>query len=149
MSDDLRLAIDAARARLDPTSGDQAELGLLRAEVERLTAMRDEAYTQHDDFRAAVSDALAPLGVWYMDLPDGGNVDQPEFISRAVDDLLHLRTAVARLQARERELEAALTALATVSTTPDNRQWPGQWNDAWRAARAALAAVSAETEGAS
>ena len=78
------------------------------AEVERLTAERDEAYTQHDDFRAAINDAIASLGVWYMDPPDGGGVDQPEFISRAVDDLLHLRKEVERLQARVREMEATL-----------------------------------------
>ena len=48
-------------------------------------------------------------------------------------------TQVERLQARKRELEAALQALVAVSTTPDERQRPYQWNEAWDAARAALA----------
>ena len=66
-------------------------------------------------------------------------------------DVEYIRTdlhaaGIERLHARERELQAALAALVTVSTTPDERQWPGQWNDAWHAARTALAAVSAETE---
>ena len=64
-----------------------------------------------------------------------------EVADSALDVIRGYEHEVERLQARERELEAALRALVTVSTTPDNRQWPGQWNDAWHAARAALAAV--------
>ena len=58
-------------------------------------------------------------------------------VLRATNRYAVAEAEVARLQARERELEAALRAPVTVSTTPDNRQWPGQWNDAWHAARAA------------
>ena len=43
------------------------------------------------------------------------------------------------------DLYEALEALVTVSTTPDNRQRPNQWNEAWHAARAALRKARGET----
>ena len=51
----------------------------------------------------------------------------------------------ARLLAASPDLYEALEALVTVSTTPDNRQRPNQWNEAWHAARAALRKARGET----
>ena len=53
--------------------------------------------------------------------------------------------ANAHLIAAAPDLYEALEALVTVSTTPDERQRPNQWNDAWAAARAALRKARGET----
>lgn len=97
----LFLLVNASR--VDPVL--RQAVATVEAEVERLTRERDDEVERHAAFSRAVGDAVAPLGNRYLDPPDGGSVDLPEFIARAVADLLRV----------ERERDEARAALSEVA----------------------------------
>jgi hypothetical protein len=64
-----------------------ARIEALEAEVERLRAELDEERERHDQARAEVDVLLPPNPTFYMDPPDGGNVDRVEVVRRYIEDL--------------------------------------------------------------
>jgi hypothetical protein len=72
----------------------------LRLETKRLAGERDEEYERHDATWGRINALLPtpPNTVWYMDPPDGGNVDQIDILRRYIADLRSRDPAV--LQAK-------------------------------------------------
>ena len=79
-------------------------------------------------------------GPWFYD-----DYTEGIYADRGMNEIGRAEPASGPLMAASPDLYEALEALVTVSTTPDNRQRPNQWNEAWHAARAALRKARGET----